>query len=76
VSDYDSHCVDAMASFNARIRGMTANSTFGNPIDNLGLATDGSPSVSIYRTQIKETGLRWCPALTGASAGTSSRPAL
>jgi len=55
--DFSTHRTDATApTWADRTAGMTPNTTFANPIDNAGLATDGYPWNSIYRSQFWELG--------------------
>jgi iron complex outermembrane receptor protein len=56
--DFSTHRTDAMApGFDASRAGMTANTTFANPYDNPGLATDGYPWTSIYGSEFSEMGV-------------------
>jgi hypothetical protein len=56
--DFSSHRTDAMApGYDASTAGMTANTTFANPYDNPGLATDGYPWTSIYGSEFSEMGI-------------------
>ena len=56
-SDFSSHRTDAMAStWLNRTGGMTPNTTFVSPIDNIDLAADGFPWVSLYRSSYTEFG--------------------
>jgi iron complex outermembrane recepter protein len=56
--DFSTHRTDAMApGFDAATAGMTANTTFANPYDNPGLASDGYPWTSVYRSEFSEMGV-------------------
>jgi iron complex outermembrane recepter protein len=58
LGDYGSSRTDAMASTWADSPGgMTANTTFANPIDNPNLATGGFPWITDYTTMYSEFGL-------------------
>jgi iron complex outermembrane recepter protein len=57
-NDFSSHRTDAMAStWRDDAGGMTPNTTFASPLDNPGLASDGYPWGTIYRTRFSEVGL-------------------
>jgi iron complex outermembrane receptor protein len=56
--DFSTHRTDAMAAgFDAANAGMTANTTFANPLDNPDPATDGYPWTDLYRSEFSELGI-------------------